>query len=482
MTPEHRVALSNALKMSDAVKVAGARRSKSMRDFYASDEGVALRTRMSKERRDYMGSDAGRVTSEKRAASMRRFWSSDEGLKTKARVSTAVRRWARSDEGRRSHARRGKLMARFYSTPEGREAIKRMAKKVAESNRLDFDELSRRLEVVAANETIHIVPPIVEENYAGILETVVVHCDRCARDDVRRLNSLLLAPRCMLCDRQVIVSAAQGELATFIGSLGHDDVVVSDWTVVPPYELDVVVPSAKLAVEYHGLYWHSEANADDRGRTMLKRRLAEEGGYRVLTFFEDEWRDKRPIVEAMIRYRLGRIDRRLFARKCDIVDVSVADRRVFFDENHIAGDIRAKYAYGLVSDGELVAAMSLRTPLTKAYGRRYDVARFAVKRDTAVVGGVSKLTKHALARAAVDGRVGLLTYADMRFSSGDGYVVGGFQLVKETGPRFWWTDFVERRDRFSVRADGGLSEAEIARQQRVCRIYGDTNRVYVLDV
>lgn len=39
--------------------------------------------------------------------------------------------------------------------------------------------------------------------------------------------------------------------------------LVNDRTTISPYELDIVVPSLKLAVEYNGIHWHNE-NAVDK--------------------------------------------------------------------------------------------------------------------------------------------------------------------------------------------------------------------------
>lgn len=119
--------------------------------------------------------------------------------------------------------------------------------------------------------------------------------------------------------------------------------------------------------------------------------------------------------------------------------------------------------------------------------RKSDVAkasaahRSKLMRDVAVVGGLSRLTKRALGQASIDGMCGLVTYADMRFSSCRGYQSSGYAPVRETQPRFWWTDFVTRRDRFSVRARDGMSQVEVARLERQCRIWGDVNHVYTID-
>lgn len=40
--------------------------------------------------------------------------------------------------------------------------------------------------------------------------------------------------------------------------------------VIPPYELDIYIPNKKLAIEYDGLYWHSEANGKNKQYHLSK--------------------------------------------------------------------------------------------------------------------------------------------------------------------------------------------------------------------
>jgi very-short-patch-repair endonuclease len=74
-----------------------------------------------------------------------------------------------------------------------------------------------------------------------------------------------------------------------------------DRSIINPFELDMVFPDHKIAVEYCGLYWHSEASSgkgrDYHYNKMLK---ANKKGYRLITIFSDEWNLKRDAVKSKL--------------------------------------------------------------------------------------------------------------------------------------------------------------------------------------
>lgn len=55
-------------------------------------------------------------------------------------------------------------------------------------------------------------------------------------------------------------------------------VIVHDRTVVSPQELDICVPSKRLAFEYDGLFWHSAANEKSFKQKLAKTEACEKAG------------------------------------------------------------------------------------------------------------------------------------------------------------------------------------------------------------
>jgi hypothetical protein len=75
----------------------------------------------------------------------------------------------------------------------------------------------------------------------------------------------------------------------------------------------------------------------------------------------------------------------------------------------------------------------------------------------------------------------MITYVDSRVGSGSGYSAAGWRLVEEgREPRFWWTDYHKRYNRFKFRADkeSGLTQEQVSKQAGVVQIYGMPNSIY----
>ena len=278
-------------------------------------------------------------------------------------------------------------------------------------------------------------------------------------------------------------SKGQLELYEFVRSL-CPEALLSDKTVPGVSEIDVHVPSKRFGVEYNGLYWHSEPCGKGSMYHQDKTDACNSRGISLFHVYEDDWRFRRTIVESMVRYRLGMASARVFARKCSVVEVSVGQRRDFFERCHIDGDTSSKIAFGLRYGGRIVAVLSLRKPFHAKWKNYAEIGRFATELDTVVVGGLSRLVKVASGWAKEKEYSGLLSYVDGRVGEGNGYVSAGLRPVGKTSSMFWWTDYERRYNRFQFRADSarGLTERQVAEEAGVVKIYGCKNHVMLMDV
>lgn len=318
--------------------------------------------------------------------------------------------------------------------------------------------------------------------YQNKYQKFEVVCRNCGKASLKNIGMLQHTPICFHCHPKE--SKGQLELYEFVRSLASDS-LLSDRDVLGGQELDVYVPSKKFAVEFNGLYWHSVSNLpnpvtyhDD------KTQLARSVGIRLFHVYEDEWRDKRPIVESMVRNALGLSVRGPGARECGLVFVPREKRRAFFDANHLDGDARSEVCFGLEHKGSLVSAISLRRPFHRSRADRLEVCRFATLVGCVVPGALGRLSKASLTYAVEMGYRGLLSYIDLRHGLGDSYgKVGFIDLTGKPSPRFWWTDYVDRFNRFKFRADKsrGMTQAQVADEAGVVMLWGCSNRVMVLD-
>lgn len=319
----------------------------------------------------------------------------------------------------------------------------------------------------------------VEGEYENYLQpNVIVRCKSCGTswsDSVKRLDSC----RCFTCDPAG--SKAQSEISEWMRGLGRV-VTTNDRSKIGGLELDVFDAQAQFAIEYNGHYWH---NITKKSSTyhQTKTDRCNEAGIRLLHVFEDEWRDKRSIVESMIMHRLGMTRRKLDARECKLVKLSGDQRKRFFEANHIDGDVKAGIALALVHEAEIVCAISLRAPFHKRYSGFTEVARTCSALNTSVRGGMSRLMKAAKAHAETTDRPSLMTYVDTRFgASTEAWLKTGWRFDSATAVRWWWTDNHDRFNRFKYRADAekGLTEDQVANAAGVVRIYGCKNQLFTL--
>lgn len=337
--------------------------------------------------------------------------------------------------------------------------------------RLKLDEVKSRIET---NSTIKVVST--DGVYVNDAQkNIIVQCESCGTqwsDSLRRLQH----GRCYTCDPGG--SKAQYAIASFIKSLGLE-VESNCRSIITPLEIDIYVPSHNLAIEYNGLYWHNiNQKSSTYHQSKTDRCMA--SGISLLHVFEDEWRDKRHIIESMIKHRLGMSSIKIGARKCTLRKLEVAERRAFFEQNHIDGDTNAKLAFGLFYNDELVSALSLRNPFHKKHAASLEVARMCSKLDTAVQGSLSRLTMAALEESKRIGYASLLSYVDTRFGGNKTWETSGWSKTSETPGRFWWTDYTNRFNRFRYRADkkNGLTEEQVATEAGVVKIYGCKNVCY----
>ena len=69
--------------------------------------------------------------------------------------------------------------------------------------------------------------------------------------------------------------------------------------------------------------------------------------------FEDDWIYKEEIIKSILLNRLGIIENKIYARKCELKEVSYKDSKEFLDNNHIQGNSMSKHRIGLYYNDEL---------------------------------------------------------------------------------------------------------------------------------
>ena len=222
--------------------------------------------------------------------------------------------------------------------------------------------------------------------------------------------------------------AQQQEVLEFVESLGILDIRGNDRTVIKPKELDLYLPAHRLGIEFNGMFWH----ANDRLRHHQKRLLCHAQGIRLLQIWDVEWITARPIVESIIRAALGR-STVCMARRCEVRDLDQSTYRAFLDLHHLQGWVGSPIRRGLWYQGELLSVMGVGKP---RFGQRtsHELLRFATAQNRTITGGFNKLLL-AIRRAHPEIH-SLITYADLRYFTGQIYQNNGFVFSHHTPPGY----------------------------------------------
>lgn len=234
-------------------------------------------------------------------------------------------------------------------------------------------------------------------------------------------------------------SAIEREFISYIEELVPGiEIIPMCRSVIQRAELDIYLPEYKLAIEFDGLRFHAEKpTIADKNKHAKKQKACFAAGIRLLNFTDvGETIDlaKRDIAKSIVASKLGKTSK-IYARKCELIEVDGKVAAKFFNENHISGNRPTSRYIGLEFDGELVMLMSFGKPIAS---KKYDweIVRMACKKYHTVIGGASKIFKRFL-----DTTTGsVMSYANLRFGNGNVYRQLGFTYVKNTGPGYQYTN------------------------------------------
>lgn len=207
------------------------------------------------------------------------------------------------------------------------------------------------------------------------------------------------------------------------------EIVLNARNLIPPYEIDLYLPEYKLAIEYNGVFYHSFdrlESAEERSKHTIKYKLCKDAGIQLLQIFEGE---NLGIWKSIIEAKLG-LKKKIWARRCKIIQIkNSALVKSFLTENHIQGYVASQIQIGLFCGEDMVA---LGTFL-KLKDDVWEFNRFCNRTDCVVVGGASRILSKFIKTYSPKR---IITYADLRYSTGDVYKKLGFAESHQVLPRY----------------------------------------------
>jgi hypothetical protein len=246
--------------------------------------------------------------------------------------------------------------------------------------------------------------------------------------------------------------------------------------VIFPKEIDIFIQSHNLAIEFNGLYWHSEEFLD-KNYHLKKTKLCEEKNIELIHIFEDDWMFKKDILKSIIKNRLGLIENKIYARQCEIRVVEDSKLvRKFLDTNHIQGYSQSSIKIGLFYNNELVSLMTFGYRHTNSK-KEFELIRFCNKINVNVIGASSKIFNYFIKKYNY---YTIISYSDYSLFNGKMYENLGFIKKHLTEPNYFWVVNNIRHHRFNYNKqklikegfDSSKTEVEIMHERGYYRIFG----------
>lgn len=284
-------------------------------------------------------------------------------------------------------------------------------------------------------------------------------------------------------------SEGERELVNFIKNNYDGNIQEKNRKIIYPYEIDVFLPDLKLGIEFNGLYWHSEENNNkEKDYHRIKTNLSNQKNITLIHIYEDSWNFKKEIVKSRLLNLLNQTPSKIYARKCEIIELDNREYKDFLEENHLQGVVYSKYKFGLVYDNQLVSVMSFGEK-RKSMGENseknnFELLRFCNKKYTNVVGGANKLFKYFIRNYQPES---ITTFSDRSWGEGNFYEKLGFEYVSTTKPNYYYIVNGKRKHRFNFRKDvlvkegfdKNKSEHNIMLERKIYRIYDSGNNKFV---
>ena len=319
------------------------------------------------------------------------------------------------------------------------------------------------------------------------------------------LNDLAEPPKCTMCNKpasyttgnqtycvncdehkfSVFVSRGETEVHDFIKTF-YSKEIKRNYKILG-HELDMFFPDKYLAIEYNGVYWHSD-NFKEKTHHYDKWKKFKDNGIDVMFIWEDDWKFKKEIIESILLNRFTE-DRnhltKIYARNCKIIELDYKNSKLFLEKNHIQGFVPAKNNIGLLYKDELVSIMTFGN--RKISGNKcVELLRFCNKLNFNIIGGSSKMFNYYIKKYLNDNEK-IISYCNLELFTGNIYKKLGFSYIGHTALNYWWTKGSKKFNRGSFMKhilvrngeDPTLTENQIMKKNNYFKIWSIGNSKWI---
>lgn len=248
------------------------------------------------------------------------------------------------------------------------------------------------------------------------------------------------------------LSKGEIEVKAFIEGLGFIVEKSKNRKLLFGKEIDLIIPSIKLGIEYNGLYYHTEKMGKTTNYHLDKTLACDKVGYGLIHIFEDEWLLNKDLVKNKLKHLL-KVNNgiKIGGRNVQLKMINYDEKKIFLNNNHIQGNDKSTINYGAYYKDELVGVMTFsdKRNMTKTNVGQYELTRYATKNNYIINGLASKFIKQFVSDYSPKS---IISFADRRWTlnvNNNLYTSIGFKLVGIMKPNyFYYNSKVNKHRRF----------------------------------
>lgn len=195
--------------------------------------------------------------------------------------------------------------------------------------------------------------------------------------------------------------------------------------------IDIVIPKYNVGIKIVDVLRHSDKFVSDASYHQTSLIMAKNQGIQLMFITNDEIINKFNIIVNRLKNKLGQ-SKKTYARHCQLVEIDNATYQTYTEQYHVQGYARASVKLALTINGEIQAIMSFsKSRFNKNY--EWELVRYTSLNT--VIGGASKLLAYFKNKYKPKS---IISYADLRWNTGDMYEKIGMNFLHTTKPNYWY--------------------------------------------
>ena len=247
------------------------------------------------------------------------------------------------------------------------------------------------------------------------------------------------------------ISKPEEEIKKHILALSpNENIIQGSYKILGKKEIDLYFPDKKIAIEFDGIYWHTEQFGRGKYYHLDKLNGCNKNGINLMHIFEDEWIEHKDVVLAKITHilHIGSYEKKIRGHKCTVNEISQLIAKPFFENNHIQGYVPGSIILGAFYDSVLVGAVIFKKEATEGC---YELTRMATKNNYLCHGVCGKLFKYFVNNY---NPTRIKSFADRRWTidkDSNLYTSLGFKLDETLAPDYRYVVNNQRLHKFGFR-------------------------------